>query len=173
MFPKPVWPTVIGKETFICCGICHENCAAFLWILAYRNVFYAPFYIRPQFTSYYELWVWACGCVRSHVPRDVHRFVCKAIHSSQCGIFTSQQGSTEKFTHILFTPLTNSEPDRPYVRTCTVHHTVVSYIKLSRDLFLGLTEWEQLLHRYLQRCCRPVHASSTPLQKHPVPEISF
>lgn len=71
VFPQPAWPTVIGKETFICCGICHGNCGAILLILAYSNVFYATFYTRPQFTGGdIELCVWAGGCVHSHVPLD-------------------------------------------------------------------------------------------------------
>lgn len=57
---------------------------------------------------------------------------------------------------------------------CThVPYAVVSYIKLSGDLFLSLAKWEQLSHRYLQQCSQPTYTSSKPLQKHPVSEISF
>lgn len=44
------YPPVIGKETFIYCGICCGNCGAILSLVAYSNFSYAPFDTRLQFT---------------------------------------------------------------------------------------------------------------------------
>lgn len=162
-----MWPTVIGKRDIYLLWNLPWNCGAFLWILSNSNFFYAPFYTKTQFTgSDYELCVW---------PRDKggHKFVRKTIYSSlNRNSYLKTQQHIEAHSQFFF--LSSHHTVNQMGHMCTdVPYTMVSYIKLSRDLFLSLLKWEQLHHRYLQQCSQPTYTSSKPLQKHPVPEISF
>lgn len=166
MFPKAMWPTMIGKETFISCGICLENCSAFLWLLHTEPSF---MHLSIQDLSSHVIMNGEYAFVNSHVPQYGHTFVSKASYSLQNRIVMWKHSSTQKCSLIFFSTLTK-QPTRWAI--CALMY-MVSYMKLLRDLFLGLTKWEQLHHRYLQQCSQPTYASSKLLQGHSVPEIRF
>lgn len=165
MFPKAMWPTMIGKETFISCGICHENCSAF-WLLQTEASF---MHLSTQDLSSHVIMNCEYAFVSSHVPQYVRTFVSKASYSLQNRIVMWKHSSTQKCSLIFFCALAKQ---RTRWAICAQMY-MAPYIKLLRDLFLGLTKWEQLHHRYLQPCSQPTYASSKLLQGHSVPEIRF